>query len=106
MTRNREAILTNKILRALRGEGGFWFKTHGGSYQTSGLPDIVGCYEGYFVGLEVKLPETIQNLSMRQAAILSAIEHSGGIQRVVASTLDALQVTRSIRMMHDERERS
>jgi Holliday junction resolvase len=102
----KESTLTRKILQALRSEGGFWYKTHGSGYQMSGLPDIIGCYMGQFVGLEVKLPETTENLSPRQLAILSSIERAGGIQRVVATTLDALQVIHDIRMMSERKQGS
>ena len=34
----------------------FFWKEHGGPYGTSGVPDIICCYKGRFLGLEVKLP--------------------------------------------------
>ena len=44
-----------KYLSSLRGDVFFW-KEHGGPYGTSGVPDIICCYRGRFLGLEVKLP--------------------------------------------------
>jgi len=35
----------------------FAWKNHGGMYGTAGLPDVVCCYHGRFVGLEVKTPK-------------------------------------------------
>ena len=34
----------------------FCWKTHGGMYDTAGIPDIIACVDGRFVGLEVKQP--------------------------------------------------
>ena len=51
-----ESQITAKILSQLKRLGGFWYKTHGGPFQVRGLPDIIGCYQGAFYGLEVKVP--------------------------------------------------
>ena len=51
-----ETLIVKKIMRRLEAEGGFWFKVHGGLFQLSGIPDIVGCYKGWFIGIEVKVP--------------------------------------------------
>ena len=39
---------------AMLGEDVFFWKEHGGAYGTSGVPDIICCYRGRFLGLEVK----------------------------------------------------
>ena len=33
----------------------FFFKIHGGHYQSAGIPDIIGSYEGIFIGVECKV---------------------------------------------------
>ena len=50
-----ESRLQSKIRKALEDKvGGFWFKMHGSLFQMVGLPDLIGCVEGLFFGLEVK----------------------------------------------------
>ena len=44
-----------RYLRTL-GEDVFFWKEHGGPYGVSGVPDIICCYRGRFLGLEAKLP--------------------------------------------------
>ena len=88
----KESTLTRQIITALREHGGFWFKTHGSAYQVAGLPDIIGCYRGRFVGLEVKLPGGENTLSLRQRVMLERIEQHGGISNVVTSKRGALDV--------------
>lgn len=86
-----ESQLTRRILKALKDHGGFWVKIHGSANQVTGLPDIVGCYKGRFVGLEVKLPDGSHKLSERQRLMLTRIEQQGGISAVVTSPRGALE---------------
>jgi len=93
MTVKPESALTRRILKALRGRGGFWTKVHGGPYQATGLPDIIGVYEGRFYGMEVKLPKGGQPTA-RQALALRLIEAAGGVSGVVRGPTDALKLLR------------
>ena len=54
----------------------FAFKTHGGLYGTAGLPDIICCVGGRFVGLEVKTPDG--KLSKLQSITLQRINAAKG----------------------------
>ena len=101
---NPETVLVNKIIKALKQRGGFWFKVHGSAFQTSGIPDIVGCYQGRFIGFEVKLPETAQATSMRQRLMLKRIYAAGGIPRVITSAQAALGVLERIDRQLDREE--
>jgi len=51
-----ETHLVVKMKDRLEAEGGWWFKVHGGPFQRAGVPDIVGCYKGRFIGIEAKMP--------------------------------------------------
>lgn len=75
----KESTLQKKIKKALQKEGGFWVKVHGGPYQRVGLPDLIGCYKGKFIGIEVKVPGREDTLTKRQSRILRQIESEGGI---------------------------
>ncbi len=89
----KESALVAKIIKKLRiHRGGFWVKVHGGLWQTVGLPDIIGCYRGRFVGLEVKVPGKEDTLTARQKYILSVIKDAGGIAEMVVSVDQALEV--------------
>lgn len=50
-----ETKLSQKVLTRLRAEGGWWVKIHGGVFQVSGIPDILGCWKGRFVAIELKV---------------------------------------------------
>lgn len=74
--------------------GAFAHKIHGGTYQSRGLPDIIGCYNGAFFGLEVKLPGKEQTLTLLQAKKLQDIKDAGGIAAMVTSVNEAIKVVK------------
>lgn len=88
-----EADLVRKIIKALREKypESLWFKIHGGPYQERGIPDIVGCHRGRFIGLEVKLPESKKGLTPYQERQIHLIHEAGGYATTVTSVKDALQ---------------
>lgn len=89
-----EAKLSRKIMDAIRLEGYFCFKVHGSEFMMAGLPDIIVCAEGQFIGLETKMPQSRGNVSPRQSLVHSQIEHAGGTAKVVCSPQEALNVIR------------
>lgn len=51
-----EARLSRQIMAALKARGAFVFKVWGSEHMMAGLPDIIGCYRGQFIGVETKMP--------------------------------------------------
>ncbi len=86
-----EKDIVNAIKKALTKNGAWVVKTHG-SIHTAGLPDLLVCYQGQFIGMEVKRPETRHTVTMRQQAFLDAIEAAGGTVGVVTSVEEALKL--------------
>ena len=68
------------------GDDVFFWKEHGGPYGVSGVPDIICCYRGRFLGLEAKLPGG--RLTALQKRALERINRAGGIARRVESVDD------------------
>ena len=87
-----ESKLSRKIMDELRIHGYFCFKVHGSEFMMAGLPDIIVCAEGRFIGLETKLPSTRGNVSPRQSYVHSQIQNAGGVAVVVCSPAEALEV--------------
>lgn len=88
----RESRRSRSIMKELRLQGAFCFKVWGSEHMMAGLPDIIGCYNGRFFGLEVKHPETRENTSVRQRYVMSLIHRAGGIAAVVCTATEALRV--------------
>jgi hypothetical protein len=76
-----EKAVKNKVVAQLKELGAYYFYPVTGGYGSSGVPDIVGCYEGLFFGIECKAgknkPTKLQDLNLRQ------IDGAGGIALVV-----------------------
>lgn len=78
-------------MTALELEGVFCFKIHGGPHMMAGLPDIIACVDGRFIGLETKLPDG-GNASPIQQFIHGKIRGANGIAEVVRSIDEAKRV--------------
>lgn len=95
MAKQREGRLQKKIQDTLKLKYGrrlFIFKVWGSDHMMAGLPDLIGCLDGHFFGLEVKLPESRLNTSRRQDYVLSLITRAGGTAAVVCSPEEAMKV--------------
>jgi len=87
-----ESRLVAKIKDLIRGRGGYAFKVHGSVYVAAGTPDLLVCYRGLFLGLEVKTPSTQGNVSEKQEFELKKIQRAGGITAVVWSTAQVITI--------------
>lgn len=94
----RDIVAAIKRYFASLGSDVFFWKEHGGPYGTSGVPDIICCYKGRFLGLEAKLPGG--KLTELQKRALDKINRAGGIARRVESVDDVRAV---IKLADEER---
>jgi len=77
-----EKQFENKIKKFLKDEG-CWFLKYwaGASYTKSGIPDLLICCNGYFLGVEVKAPRG--KPSELQLWNIEKIKEAGGIGLVL-----------------------
>lgn len=95
MAKGPETRLQRRIREALtkRFPNLFMFKVHGGPYQRAGVPDLIGCLEGKFIGLEVKVGKN--DATALQAQTIEKIRQSGGTAGVVRSVEEAVELVES-----------
>jgi len=63
---------------------GVWhFSPPSNGFGRSGIPDLVCCYEGRFIGIEVKAPGKRNNTTTMQEREIGAINAAGGTALVV-----------------------
>ena len=94
MSKGPETRLQQRIQKAIRKAypNSFFFKHWGGPFSPAGIPDLIGCVEGLFFGLEVKLPnEKRSKTSDIQDETIADIVNAGGCAGVVRSPQDALR---------------
>lgn len=77
----------------------FFPATHG--YGRSGVPDIVACYKGYFVGIECKAGKGVPTaLQLRE---LRLIDEAGGYSMVVRE--DTVELVETVLTSIDDRSK-
>ena len=92
-----EKRVVNKIIAYLRSQGAWCFKVHGGPMQIIGLPDVIACYRGYFLAIEVKAPDNQDGVTDLQKDTLEAISRAGGLACVAVNVTDIEFIIDSLR---------
>jgi len=89
-----ETNITKGIQKYLKSREGWWgIKVWGSVMTQAGVPDIVGCYRGVFVGFEVKTP--VGTVSRIQEHCHTLIQKANGWVFVVhnkGEVADALEM--------------
>jgi len=83
-----------KITKWLAKRDGVWF-TKSVLMNSNGVPDLLICYRGVFIALEVKRPVG-GRLSALQKIQIEAIEKAGGVARVVRSLDEVKEIINKI----------
>ncbi len=84
MTVARENAVVHSITRLLKEYGAWFIKTTGVSLV--GCPDLLVCYRGVFIALEVKREHNGEyGVTRKQALEITRLERAGAIACVVAS---------------------
>jgi hypothetical protein len=61
-----------------------------------GVPDLLACYRGYFIAIEVKKPTGSKGTTAEQRRELTTLERAGAIARVCTSISEGLMILRDI----------
>ena len=81
MAMTPEAKVKKKVVAQLKALNAYYFFPATGGYGKSGVPDVVGCYNGNFFGIECKAgkntPTALQEMNLKEIA------NSGGISLVI-----------------------
>ena len=78
-----ESAFVIKIKQYLKSRGAYCEKIWGGGFQSAGIPDVIGCYRGRFIGIEAKVGNN--KPSEIQKAKIKMIQKAGGYASVVWS---------------------
>jgi Holliday junction resolvase len=83
----KEQDIQKKIVKHLEKQGAYTVKVI--SASKAGVPDVLVCYKGVFIGVEVKTPKTIKNVSKLQAFNITKIQEAGGIAGIASCIEEA-----------------
>lgn len=87
-----ESQLVSQIKNYLKSKGAYCEKIFGGGFQSAGIPDIIACYRGYFVAIEVKSPTGKGRASDIQKLKIRAIREAGGVAFITDNIEDVERV--------------
>jgi Holliday junction resolvase len=91
----REKTVENEIKDYLFRNGVYYFKVHGSKFMPSGIPDIICCLNGSFLGIEVKRPGAKNEQSEQQKVHERNIIKSGGTYLLVDSLEEVVNYVES-----------
>lgn len=76
-----EKKVKNRVIAILQARAAYYFYPVTGGFGASGVPDIIVCYLGWFIGIECKAGKN--TLSALQRQNIARIEKAGGITLVI-----------------------
>jgi len=90
----KEQDYQKKIVKALEAKGAYVVKVVAATKK--GVPDILACYRGHFLAIEVKTPLTRANVSKLQDYNLDLVSEAGGISGIAVEVDDIMPFLREI----------
>jgi Holliday junction resolvase len=81
MARTAEGKVKDVVTKILKERGAYYFFPVTGGFGRSGVPDIVACYKGWFIGIECKAGNN--KITALQERELQKIDKAEGITKVV-----------------------
>lgn len=79
MARTPEGAVKDKVKKLLKEHGIFFFMPVSNGMGQVGIPDIIACMDGWFLGIECKAPGKRGNTTPNQERVLEEIAEHGGI---------------------------
>ena len=77
----KEKTFENQVKQFLKDNGAWFVKTWSNGIQRKGIPDIIACVNGYFIGIELKAengkPSELQKWNVKK------IREAGGVAIVL-----------------------
>lgn len=100
MAKTPEAKVKDKVVAQLKKLGAYYFYPVTGGYGRSGVPDIIVCYRGRFIGIECKAgknkPTKLQELNLKQianaggTALVVNEENVNDVEHILGDTNDTI----------------
>lgn len=92
----RESALQASVIEYLRGRDTYVYNAGGSASSAKGTADLLVCYKGRFLALELKRPDGSYGETRQQAIRRGQVVKAGGASAVVASIGDVATVLRQI----------
>lgn len=83
MASTPEKKIKEKVVKVLKEYGAYYFYPVASGFASAGIPDIICCYRGVFIGIEVKYDADKNPPTALQMKNLDAIKANEGVAMVV-----------------------
>lgn len=90
MSATPEKRVKKAIKAWLDAQGFYHFSPVGGPFTVHGVPDIIVCAKGRFIGIECKAPGKEENTTSNQKDHISRIQACEGLAFVACSQIDVV----------------
>lgn len=90
----REKNIENKIKTYLKSIGAYCVKYHGNKFSQVGVADLLVCYKGRFLAIEIK--NEIGKTSPLQEENILMVKRAGGISFVARSVEEVKEIIKDI----------
>ena len=87
-----EQKVKKKVVAQLKEMGAYYFTPMTGGYGYSGVPDIVGCYKGYFFGIECKTKGSNEPTPLQQKNLEQILEQGGYAVVIHGENVDKVSI--------------
>jgi len=84
----KESALQNKVIKYLEDKGAYVVKVIAAS--KSGIPDLLVCYRGKFISIELKAPGKLEEVTPLQIYKRNLVIQSGGTA-IIADNLETVK---------------
>lgn len=84
----KESALQNKVIKYLEDKGAYVVKVIAAS--KSGVPDLLVCYKGKFISIELKAPGKLKEVTPLQIYNRNLVIQSGGTA-IIADNLETVK---------------
>jgi Holliday junction resolvase len=89
MVMTPEGKVKKKVVDILKAAGAYYFFPATGGYGRSGVPDIIVCFKGRFIGIECKAGDNTPT-ALQQRELMRIIDAGGSAFVVNEESLNAL----------------
>lgn len=90
----KESKVQADIIKYLKSVGAYVVKVQ--MANRSGIPDLIACYKGRFIGIEVKTPDTKNNTSNLQEYNIAQIQKAKGLALVAWTVEQTKEIIKGI----------
>jgi Holliday junction resolvase len=84
MSRGPEGKVKDAVRKILETTGAYWFMPAMGAFGRSGIPDVIACHKGHFIGIECKAGKG--KTTTLQDRELANINNTGGTALIINET--------------------